>query len=1347
MIRFRMFMLLSLFLVLQGSLVWGFVPDQHHLFRHGQAAHEYRENPEFEQRMLKTLPVQDFFKRYGPNWQIWWNEQTSTPAMVMGEGIPLNITPFDTKETVLDKLQRFIETNRHFLGIDPSELRLQAISLNRDIWHVDFARYYRGVPVYNSRAWFRIKFGRLVLFGAEAYPGINISIQPSINRIDALNRLAAVIRFDNKGSKLVQAGDLVVYPDRGSDRLNYRLAWQLEIHSGRPFGHFVGVVDANSGEVIDIYDTIMYGFQGNVQTKVDLRTINDPIVMENLPYNLLKLNSTDIVTDQDGNWQMDGTGSANVTGTLAGPRGFVYNYSGSNAQAAYQVSAGTPAMFVWDDPNSDIAERDTFRAIVIGKSLMESVFPDNRWIPTQLAANVNLAMVCNAYWDGYSINFFQAGSMAYNGIYMDCSNTGRILDIILHEMGHGFDSNDNSGATSGALGEFIGDLIAFTYTGSALMGPYFETNGNPARNLETDLTYPNNLTGEVHDDGQVLGSTVWDVRKALVDDGVSGQDLTNIMLLPIYSATQLTGWYNAMLLADDNDGNLSNGTPHGCMIWDTFNAHSSSPSGDNRWPIGTRVPCNNPKGSLVFNKSSYACSSDVEIRLRDSNLIGRGSFGISVVSSREPAGEQITLTEKNGSYGLFSGTIQIADVNSVSGDGQLSVSPDDTISASYWDEDDGLGQKVEVIARAGIDCLAPMIADVAVKEITAQSGVLEFSVNEPSRVRVFYGTASLNFEKMIDNYKTSHSILLDNLSPQGAVYLYDIQVEDIAGNLNRDDHNGEHFRFSNFPPRLSLTPPALQLTLKPGDVVTKSFFIGNQSSDRDLDFTLQKSALSQGDSTGISQTNGSGGPDQYGYVFYDDSHPEGPVQEYIDIAQKENQLPADGSDLVTGPYEIGFDFPFYDKTYHQVWIDSNGLILFSSTESAYTNSTIPAADLPNNFIAVFWDDMMVRRTRKSSVYFKQDGDRLIISFDQVHEEGEPSGSYRFQAILSSDGQVVLNYDRMGSQLSWATVGMEHESGAMGLLIAYNEEYIHPRMSILIKPVNPWLQGLPLQDRITPRTEKEYQVMIDSKGLTQGDHSSLLVLKSNDPLASALTVPVVLHVGSVDQAVLEVNATALAFTLEESQAVLPQEITLTSSSSSLALHWTASTDQTWLHLAQPDGDTPSRLAVDIDSSSLGRSGSPYNANITFTAANGAGNSVTLPVTVDILKAGNQAPLAVASIPSSGTINSPVALDASQSSDPDGDKLHYSWIQVDGPLSVTIANPTAAVTSFTTPVSGQYSFTLTVSDGLLSNTSEPVLVGVYGADVRCATLNVRTPANLWLGLLPLGLLCLMRRRFLA
>ncbi|NVE93742.1 autotransporter outer membrane beta-barrel domain-containing protein [Altererythrobacter lutimaris] len=80
------------------------------------------------------------------------------------------------------------------------------------------------------------------------------------------------------------------------------------------------------------------------------------------------------------------------------------------------------------------------------------------------------------------------------------------------------------------------------------------------------------------------------------------------------------------------------------------------------------------------------------------------------------------------------------------------------------------------------------------------------------------------------------------------------------------------------------------------------------------------------------------------------------------------------------------------------------------------------------------------------------------------------------------------------------------------------------------------------------------------------------------------------------------------------------------------------------------------------------------------------TVTTTDTVTITVAGNEAPNVVAVInPTSGLGNSQFTLDGSGTTDPEGDQILYVWSQVSGPIG-TIANPNAAVTTFTAPQAG-------------------------------------------------------------
>ena len=199
-------------------------------------------------------------------------------------------------------------------------------------------------------------------------------------------------------------------------------------------------------------------------------------------------------------------------------------------------------------------------------------------------------------------------------------------------------------------------------------------------------------------------------------------------------------------------------------------------------------------------------------------------------------------------------------------------------------------------------------------------------------------------------------------------------------------------------------------------------------------------------------------------------------------------------------------------------------------------------------------------------------------------------------------------------------------------------------------------------------------------------------------------------------IIQTNSTNRAPTAIISVSPDPDSTTLTTATET-TLNGSDSSD--------PDGDTlayewsqPSSQSIDLSSTS--------NASTTFTAANPGTYTFTLTVddgsltdsgevTLEILQAdsapSNRAPTAIISVssdPDSTTLTTAteITLNGSDSSDPDGDALDYTWSQPSS-QSIDLSSTSSASTTFTAANPGTYTFTLTVDDGSLANSAEVIL----------------------------------------
>ncbi|MEZ4387892.1 MAG: S8 family serine peptidase [Candidatus Krumholzibacteriia bacterium] len=278
---------------------------------------------------------------------------------------------------------------------------------------------------------------------------------------------------------------------------------------------------------------------------------------------------------------------------------------------------------------------------------------------------------------------------------------------------------------------------------------------------------------------------------------------------------------------------------------------------------------------------------------------------------------------------------------------------------------------------------------------------------------------------------------------------------------------------------------------------------------------------------GQSPVTGSGGPDQFGYVWVDSNDPAGPTYDWVDISGV-GQIVGNEDDTSYGPFSLGFAFPYYGATYSQVRICTNGFITFDSSSSApYTNGPLPNTDAPNLMVAPFWDDLNPSSGGNIYRYYDAPNARYIVQWDGVpHYPAD--GSYTFQVILYASGVMVFQYEAVSNGGS-CTVGIENASASDGLQIVYDGAFVQNGMAVLVSAGSlvPWLDYQPIAGVVEPGQTADVTVAFDATGLTLGDHQAELTFISNDAATPTLVLPVMLTV--VDDATAT-DALPLAFQL-------------------------------------------------------------------------------------------------------------------------------------------------------------------------------------------------------------------------
>lgn len=591
-------------------------------------------------------------------WHSLWDSDTGVPSRIYGSGVPVPNSvakPWVAERHALDMLGKHI--NMLAPGARVQDFQLVSNHLGDGIRSVGFAQFYHGMRVLGGQVSFRFKNDRMFVIGSEALPRVRAPVAQLTLDGDRLRQTAAVWIAEDAEDAWIDAGSSepegpFVLPVITRGGVRYHTVMRVTVEARSPIGRWHVYLDVNTGDAVARRQMLMFS-QGTVQYNVPVRYPGAIRAAMEAPHTSLTVAGVPTVSDENGvvSWESDS--STTVLTSVTGTYVTIENRAGEQARGS--VSLSPDGTTEWDlrDVERDDAQLTTFIHSHVVKEYARTIAPDLEYLDTQLRARVNIDDSCNAYSDGVTINFYRSSDR--------CENTGRLADVVYHEFGHAFHIQsiiDGVGAFDGAFSEGAADFLSALITGDPGMGRGFFYGFGPLRHIdpaESEAHWPEDIS-EIHTTGLIFAGAMWDLRKQILSTYGTNEGTEKIKQLyraTLQRATNIPTSYVEVLVADDDDGDLSNGTPNECAINYTFGTlHGLRTFTSDYQPLGRQTPEQDGYGiHLDISNAGQRCPGDaidsavIEWELRPDTV---------TPGATTPLTNSIEMTLNNS---VFSGTI------------------------------------------------------------------------------------------------------------------------------------------------------------------------------------------------------------------------------------------------------------------------------------------------------------------------------------------------------------------------------------------------------------------------------------------------------------------------------------------------------------------------------------------------------------------------------------------------------------------------------------------------------------------------------------------------------------------
>lgn len=525
---------------------------------------------------------QNFFNENG-NWNITLDKFTDTPVRAVGKAIKIcngnELNGNSIEKITTDFLKKYSDV----FNIDPNQFKLVSSAKANKVWYVTYHQFYKGYKVLESYIKLSVyENGNLMAFRIKAYDDININTKDVLSLDEAVSK--SLINVKKNNIKLQSKKDeLFILPMNYGAGYDYQLVYNYDIMDKSSFTSFGNYISAHTGDVLWRFKTT-YNADSKIMTKGDIKkkNIRSEVTNEIFPYQQVIVNNDKYFTDENGELDVELKNEDIIRMGFTGKYCKI-RFDNRQTTSNFKILEDDQDVIInWTDENSNKYERFAYYHLNFIRNWIKDIDPGLSVMDKPVGIN----------FFSYMPGFDKPNAVSYSmgdsiGFIMYEDNNVRYSEspsVLYHEYGHGinnrlyYDLGSDYGMNNSALHEAMADITSAFILDECRMGAYafLDDTSRVVRNIDNENKYPDDMTGESHNDGLVLGGALWDLKEATSLDYIKRITHFTRYGTPDGYPTELCYYQYLieLLTVDDDDGDLSNGTPNMGKILTAFNKHN-----------------------------------------------------------------------------------------------------------------------------------------------------------------------------------------------------------------------------------------------------------------------------------------------------------------------------------------------------------------------------------------------------------------------------------------------------------------------------------------------------------------------------------------------------------------------------------------------------------------------------------------------------------------------------------------------------------------------------------------------------------------------------------------------------